>query len=201
MSQKRFQIYIFLLLTTLYSCQKIIKTAPVQVPQVVELQKEPPIIIVNQNEISKNDLIEDIINNAEFDSLSNDEIINEIIKRKLLILEGQSRGMDTMGIFKEEVETYNKVTLEKYLIDKKALEKLRNEIYENYKIEINASHIFVPLSAYASPEDTLKIYQELMDLRDFAKRKTISRVWQKNGPKIKKIIIKVGHWGGFQHFI
>ncbi|MBL0326472.1 MAG: peptidylprolyl isomerase [Cytophagaceae bacterium] len=184
MSQKRFQIYIFLLLTTLYSCQKIIKTAPVQVPQVVELQKEPPIIIVNQNEISKNDLIEDIINNAEFDSLSNDEIINEIIKRKLLILEGQSRGMDTMGIFKEEVETYNKVTLEKYLIDKKALEKLRNEIYENYKIEINASHIFVPLSAYASPEDTLKIYQELMDLRDFAKKKdnfpSLAKEWSKD---------------------
>ncbi len=186
MSHKRNYIYIYsLILISLFSCQKIIKTPPAQpAPQMVEVAKEPPVLIINQQEISKKDLREDIESLAELDSLNNEEIINEILKKKLLVLEAKSRGIDTTEIFKEEVETYNRLTLEKYLVDKKAVEKLQNEIFEYYKTEVNASHIFVPLSAYASPEDTLKIYKELLELRDFAKRKdnfaTLAKEWSKD---------------------
>jgi peptidyl-prolyl cis-trans isomerase SurA len=75
--------------------------------------------------------------------------------------------MDTSALFKEEVETYKRIEIQNLLEDRTLLSVLAEDSYQKYQSEINASHIFLPLSWYASPEDTLKVYNELMELRSF----------------------------------
>ena len=95
-----------------------------------------------------------------------DEYMELFTKFKLKVTEAEELGMDTAASFIKELDGY-KVQLEKpYLIDKAVNEKLISEAYDRINTEIRASHILIKLDGAATPEDTLKAFNRIKNIRD-----------------------------------
>ncbi len=95
-----------------------------------------------------------------------DEYLNLFINFKLKVIEAESLGMDTLESFKKELAGYRNQLSKSYLTDSKVTEKLLKEAYERLKFEINASHILIAIESTASPEDTLKAFQKIKNIRN-----------------------------------
>jgi peptidyl-prolyl cis-trans isomerase SurA len=74
-------------------------------------------------------------------------------------------SLDTNPTFRSELAGYRKQLAAPYLNDKKVTEGLMQEAYERMKMEVNASHILINVSANASPKDTLAAYNKIVDIR------------------------------------
>ena len=95
-----------------------------------------------------------------------DEYMELFTKFKLKVTEAEDLGMDTLASFIKELDGY-KVQLEKpYLVDKKVNEKLITEAYDRINTEIRASHILIKMDGSATPEDTLKAYNRIKNIRE-----------------------------------
>lgn len=111
-------------------------------------------------------------NNVNNDSaFTRDDIkdyLDLYIKFKLKIAEAKSRGMDTTQAFIREFDTYREQLKKPYLTENQVTEKLIAEAYQRYKEEVNASHILIQVDAQAAPEDTLKAYNKISEIREQA---------------------------------
>lgn len=95
-----------------------------------------------------------------------DEYIQLFINFKLKVIAAEELGLDTTKKFINELSGY-RVQLEKpYLIDTSINEDLINEAYYRTINEVNASHIMTKLGPNPSPEDTLKAYNKILDIRN-----------------------------------
>ena len=95
-----------------------------------------------------------------------DEYMELFTKFKLKVTEAEDLGMDTLASFIKELDGY-KVQLEKpYLVDKQVNEKLISEAYDRINTEIRASHILIKMDGSATPEDTLKAYNRIKNIRE-----------------------------------
>jgi len=95
-----------------------------------------------------------------------DEYMELFTKFKLKVTEAEDLGMDTLASFIKELDGY-KVQLEKpYLVDKQVNEKLITEAYDRINTEIRASHILIKMDGSATPEDTLKAYNRIKNIRE-----------------------------------
>jgi peptidyl-prolyl cis-trans isomerase SurA len=104
----------------------------------------------------------------EFTTEKIQEYLDLFINFKLKVTEAQHRGMDTTQAFKNEFNTYKDELRKPYLPDSKLLDSLVILTYNRMKEEINASHILINVGGDAPPEDTLKAYQKIIDLRNRA---------------------------------
>jgi peptidyl-prolyl cis-trans isomerase SurA len=197
-------IYIVTVLSlTLLSCDLIKKTTslktkkePVAVAQ--ETIKAPePVIQIGDLTLFTEDLESELKRSPNLDSAESHEIIDAYVQRKLLVKEAESLGYLADPEFEEEINTYKKIILSESLINEDLLTKLQNESFENYKYEINASHIFVPLSEFASAADTLVLYNELLNLKKYAKEKGNFEVLAQEWSKDLKTSSKGGNLGWF----
>ncbi len=84
---------------------------------------------------------------------------------RLKVQEAQSLGLDTLASFKQELAGYREQLAEPYLVDSTVTAALVREAYEHMKEEVRASHILLPVSAEAPPEDTLKVYNQILEIR------------------------------------
>jgi peptidyl-prolyl cis-trans isomerase SurA len=107
------------------------------------------------------------------------EYLTLFINFKLKVREAKRRGMDTTAAFLKEYNSYRDELRKPYLPDAKLTDSLMRLTYERLKEEIKASHILIAVKPEASPEDTLKAYAKIMDIRnkilqgeDFAKAAT-----------------------------
>ena len=95
-----------------------------------------------------------------------DEYIKLFVNFKLKVIAAEELGLDTTKKFINELSGY-RVQLEKpYLIDTSINEDLINEAYYRTINEVNASHIMTKLRPNPSPEDTLKAYNKILDIRN-----------------------------------
>ena len=95
-----------------------------------------------------------------------DEYIQLFVNFKLKVIAAEELGLDTTKKFINELSGY-RVQLEKpYLIDTSINEDLINEAYYRTINEVNASHIMTKLRPNPSPEDTLKAYNKILDIRN-----------------------------------
>jgi peptidyl-prolyl cis-trans isomerase SurA len=85
---------------------------------------------------------------------------------KLKVLEAKNAGMDTTAAFRKELAGYRTELAAPYLTDNKFDESLVKETYRRMLKEINASHIMISLSENAAPEDTMKVYARISDIRE-----------------------------------
>ncbi|MCP9766980.1 hypothetical protein EGI22_03600 [Lacihabitans sp. LS3-19] len=184
------------------ACSKpVLQTAKIEVPaEVIEKTLDPIVMVANDDTYTRSEFGIDFENSINLDSATNDELINEVLKKKLFILEAKALGMDTTDNFEEEVETYKRIELQSFLEDKKAINALAEDAYSKYQNEINASHIFIPLSWYASPSDTLKVYNELTELRKYALHKDNFAILAKEWSKDPKTSDNGGNLGWFSTF-
>lgn len=93
------------------------------------------------------------------------EYLDLYINFKLKVAEAFSRGMDTTRNFRAEFGGYKSEVLKSFRPKRNDTDFLVEEAYERLKEEIRASHILLSLDPSASPNDTLKAWQQLLQIR------------------------------------
>ncbi len=183
------------------------KTIPIKKPIIIsEKEPEPAIFVpvelpkvlaIDKESYTLNEINQDLLLMPDLDSLSDVELIENLVNRKLLEAEAKSLNYHKNQDFIEEVETYKKIILQKYLNNAAYVTDLENNSFENYKFEINASHIFIPISKYASPIDTLSLYNELLALRNYSLKNNNFSILAQEWSKDPKTNLKGGNLGWF----
>lgn len=107
--------------------------------------------------------------NKHKDSLTKREEVMEYLelykKFKLKVQDAYDMGLDTTDDFKSELSVYRRQIAKQFLMDTGVNEQLVKEAYERMKYDIKASHILIFSRPDASPTDTLKAYNRLVDIR------------------------------------
>lgn len=84
---------------------------------------------------------------------------------KLKIAEARARGLDTTRKFNDEFRTYREELKRPYRAEPDMLSKLTREAYDRLSEEIRASHILIMVAPDAAPEDTIKAYSRIKEIR------------------------------------
>ena len=112
-------------------------------------------------------------NNFNNDSIYTEKDVDEyfdlFINFKLKVEAAKTAGIDTTKSFLDEFETYKDQLIEPYLTTSVEQEKLVEQAYKRMKYEVDASHILVTVGPEASPEDTIKAYQKMLEIFEKAK--------------------------------
>jgi len=87
------------------------------------------------------------------------------IKFKLKVLYAREQGVDTTAQFLQEFETYKEQLAKPYLKDNRTIDSLAKQAYERMKTEVSASHILVAVAEDASPQDTMRAYERIQQIR------------------------------------
>lgn len=98
--------------------------------------------------------------------LNLDDYLQQFIVFKLKVADALNEGFDTTLTFKKELSGYRNQLAQSYLTDNKIKDKLLLKAYQRSLNEINAWHILVALPPESSPEDTLKAWEKVTDIRE-----------------------------------
>ena len=105
-------------------------------------------------------------NNAlTLEPVSKEDYLNLFVNYKLKVEEALAQGYDTLSAFKKELNFYRNELAKPYLSDKKAEDEVIKEAYNHLCYEVDASHILIELPKTPSPEDTLKAYKRIADIK------------------------------------
>lgn len=104
-------------------------------------------------------------NKQDFTEAKVNEYLDLFINFKLKITEARHRGYDTTAKFTKELKTYGDELKKPYRAEKDLLEKLTKEAYEHLTQEVKASHILIEVKPNPSPEDTLKAFNKIADIK------------------------------------
>lgn len=95
-----------------------------------------------------------------------DEYLKLYINFKLKVQEARHRGLDTLDSFVKEYNSYKDELRKPYLPDAKLADSLVRLTYDRMKYDVKASHILISVKPDALPEDTLKAYTKITDIRN-----------------------------------
>jgi peptidyl-prolyl cis-trans isomerase SurA len=106
-------------------------------------------------------------NQPEFYSRAKvDEYLDLFVNFKLKVEEARTRGYDTTKTFLNEFTSYKEELRRPYLPEGKMLDSLVLMTYNRLKEEVKASHILINVGPDASPEDTLKAFNRIKEIKD-----------------------------------
>ncbi len=131
-------------------------------------QNDPVIMTIDGNPITQSEFLQIYLknnDNPKYDQASLDEYMELFKKFKLKVAEAEALGYDTIPKLVKELAGYQKQLARPYLIDSSKNESLVREAYDHTKSEIRASHILIRLESNAPPEDTLKAYNRLIEMK------------------------------------
>lgn len=94
------------------------------------------------------------------------EYLDLYIDYKLKVHQAKALGLDTLETYKRELAQNRNQLVSRYLSTEKVTDDLVEEAYKRSLKEINASHILFLLDPHARPEDSLKMYQKAMKVRE-----------------------------------
>ncbi len=94
-----------------------------------------------------------------------DEYLEMYINFRLKVKEAKNMGLDTNASFVEELNGYRQQLAQQYLYDNEVTARLIDEAWERSQYDIRASHILMNLDAHAMPEDTSRVYQKMLEVR------------------------------------
>lgn len=94
-----------------------------------------------------------------------DNYLELFIGYKLKVEKANKIGLQNSVNYQNELKSYRTQLSKNYLSDSKVTNELVQEAYDRMKQEIRASHILVLIDESASPEDTLKAYQKILDIK------------------------------------
>lgn len=152
--------YIMLILLLLSACKVAEKEADsVPLFQVGDMpvSREDFIYVYEKNNYNNKDL-------SDKEEIRN--YLDLYINFKLKIKEAEELGLSKSEAFKEELDGYKKQLAKPYLTESQVTDQLVEEAYERLKQEIRAAHILISVSPEAAPEDTLKAYKRIQDIRE-----------------------------------
>jgi len=102
------------------------------------------------------------------DTLTPEQYLDLFINYKLKVLDAIENGYDKDSLFITEYEKYLLQAAEDRFIDHQLEKKLLNEYYQWLQTEVKTSFITKYIPKNASAKDTLKLYNELLNLRERA---------------------------------
>lgn len=97
-----------------------------------------------------------------------DQYLDLFIGYKLKIAKANKLGLQNGDSYKTELASYRTQLSKNYLTDSKVTKELVEEGYQRSLKEIKASHILITCDENTSPEDTLKAYNKIVDIRNRA---------------------------------
>lgn len=87
------------------------------------------------------------------------------VSYKLKVAKAKQLGLQNEEQYKTELNSYRNQLAKNYLNDSKVTDDLIQEAYSRMKEEIKASHILLLVEPNTEPQDTLKIYNKLVDIK------------------------------------
>ena len=103
-----------------------------------------------------------------------DGYLNLFVNYQLKVKEAKRMGLDEDTKYIREFSSYKDQLVKNYLSDSKVTEALMKEAYDRMGYDIKASHILIRLDE--NETDTLKVYQDLLKLRDRVKKEGFEKV-------------------------
>jgi peptidyl-prolyl cis-trans isomerase SurA len=100
-----------------------------------------------------------------YEHKSVDEYLNLFINFKLKVIEAENLGYDTLRSFINELDGYREQLAKPYLQNRQIIDRQVQDAYYRTINEVNASHIMVKVPSNPTPEDTLKAYNRIMEIR------------------------------------
>ena len=97
-----------------------------------------------------------------------DGYLDLFVDYKLKSAEAFAQNLDETRSFKREFRKYQEQLSRNYIFEDKVTEDLAREAYERGKEEINAAHILIRVGYDAVPQDTLKAYNKIKEVRQKA---------------------------------
>lgn len=136
-------------------------------------KSDPVLLIVADDSVTKSEFLavynkNNIKKETVIDKKSLQEYLDLYVNFKLKVKEAESLGMDTVSAFVTELAGYRKQLAQPYLVNKDINEKLMQEAYNRMQWDVKVSHILIKVDANASPEDTLKAYNKILEIREKA---------------------------------
>lgn len=119
-------------------------------------------------------LAEEFIYLYEKNNFNNDSIYTQgdidnylklFVNFKLKVKAAYEEGIDTTEAFQKEFNSYKAELIKPYLLETQETDSLIKETYTRLQSFISASHILITVKDFSNPEDTLKAYTKLNDLR------------------------------------
>lgn len=139
-------------------------------------------------------------NTEEGQTYTAQEYLDLFVNYKLKIREATTLRYDTLPTFKNEYEGYRKQLISSFTKNPEMEERLVKEAYEHSLEEIRAKNILIALPRDATPQDTLKTYNRLMEayakLQKGADFDQIAMAYSE--PKIAENQIDLGFFTVFQ---
>jgi peptidyl-prolyl cis-trans isomerase SurA len=169
-------------------------------------QKDPVIMRVADKNVTKSEFLQIYLKNnpnPRYDQEALDEYMELFKKFKLKVLEAEKLGYDTIPKLMRELEGYRKQLALPYLVDSAKNQALVREGYERLKEEVKASHILIRVDENAAPQDTLKAYNKILELRKrILKGEDFAHVARGKGgsedPSVKDNGGDLGYFSAFQ---
>lgn len=133
-------------------------------------EKSVTVFSVNKKQVSAEEFIYLYQKNhkgreGEFSKEKIEEYLDLYVKFKLKVEEARQRGMDTTAKFTKEYLGYKEALRKPYLPDNKLIDSLTQLTYNRMLEEVKAAHILVKVNPDANPEDTLKAYNKIADIK------------------------------------
>ncbi len=132
--------------------------------------KNKKLFTIDNSSVYSDEFIKVFNKNRDIVSEENKKTIEEYldlyINYKLKLKQAYELKYDTVSSYKNELAKYREQLISPYLSDGKVTMALVKEAYERTKTEVNASHILLQVSPKASPQDTLKAYQRIIEARN-----------------------------------
>ena len=101
----------------------------------------------------------------DFTTVKIQEYLDLYVNFKLKVEEARRRGMDTTTAFVREFNQYRDELKKPYLPGNGLTDSLVRLTYDRMKEEVRASHIMIELKPDASPQDTAKAFNRIMEIR------------------------------------
>lgn len=132
-------------------------------------QNDPVLLTIENEKVTKSEFLAVYNKNNVKEEPLNAENVKEylelFINYKLKVKEAESLKLDTSKSFINELAGYRRQLAQPYLSNREVTDQLLLEAYDRMKWDIRASHILIKVSPNASPADTLKAYNRIMDIR------------------------------------
>ena len=95
-----------------------------------------------------------------------DKYLELFLGYKLKVEKANKTGLQNSASYQSELKSYRNQLSKNYLNDSKVTNELVQEAYQRMGKEVRASHILVLVDEAASPEDTLKAFNKIIDIKN-----------------------------------
>lgn len=134
-----------------------------------QTQNDQVVFTINETPYYAKDFMYMYHKNRQIHQDSKEEVQDYLplyIDYKLKVLKAQELGLDTLSSYKQELALNRGQLAQQYLTNPKVTDSLVKQAFDRSRKEIRASHILFLLDPNASENDSLKVYNKAMEVRE-----------------------------------